>query len=255
MKNLGYTNQYPETDHFIGNAVDDLDVSSNKIERLQPRFTHFFELGKTSHFILRMPQKEIELGANGWLNFFSEESDEFSEDNILSIIHPKDLRFYLECESESLRFFGELSQEDLTHYKTRFDFRIKRNGIYKRFVQQWIVLEPSPEVVLRFLVITTDISQLKRSSSSRFSILNTTANGDPISKYITSSTHPSPLPFSRREHEIFVYLMQNLSSKEIASKLYVTEDTVRGHRKRMLKKANCKNTLGLIMTSFENGWI
>lgn len=52
--------------------------------------------------------------------------------------------------------------------------------------------------------------------------------------------------FSQRELEILNLLSEGHSSKEIASKLHITERTVETHRKNMLEKSKVKNTVGLI---------
>lgn len=255
MKNFGYIGHYPEPDHSDTKADENPDILSNKAEHPPPDLHHFFEFGRTSHYILHMQQEDIEYNNHRWFNHFSKESEEFSTVNIYDHIHPEDLPFYLECESKSHTFFKELSQKDLRNYKTRFDFRVGINGFYKRYLQQRVLLEHENESNRSFLIIMTDISHLKRSSSNHYSItrINKIECSDPNhAPYIKVE---DPFPLTRREKDVYGYLMQSLKTREIAIKLFVSEETIKNHRKRILKKTGCKNTLGLIMTSFENGWI
>ena len=58
--------------------------------------------------------------------------------------------------------------------------------------------------------------------------------------------------FSIREMDVLRWVIQGLSSKEIAFKLSISFNTVETHRKNLLRKANVKTTAGLIKFAFEN---
>lgn len=49
-----------------------------------------------------------------------------------------------------------------------------------------------------------------------------------------------------RELEVMNLLMQGLTNKEIAGRLFISYETVKSHRKNILQKTNCKNTAALI---------
>ena len=53
---------------------------------------------------------------------------------------------------------------------------------------------------------------------------------------------------TKRELEIVKFMVQGLSSKEIAIKLKISMKTVENHRINMLKKSGTKNSIELIMT-------
>lgn len=57
---------------------------------------------------------------------------------------------------------------------------------------------------------------------------------------------------SDREVEILTLICNQYCTKEIAEKLYLSERTVEGHRKRMLVKTNSKNMVGLIIWGIKN---
>lgn len=63
----------------------------------------------------------------------------------------------------------------------------------------------------------------------------------------------SPL-FSNRELSILKLLCEQQTNKQIAFQLGLSENTIRNHRVRMIRKADCKNSLGLILFALENGY-
>ncbi len=57
---------------------------------------------------------------------------------------------------------------------------------------------------------------------------------------------------SDREIEVLTLICSQFNTKEIADKLFLSERTVEGHRKRMLEKTNSKNVVGLIVWGIKN---
>ncbi|SIT16341.1 two component transcriptional regulator, LuxR family [Zobellia uliginosa] len=58
-----------------------------------------------------------------------------------------------------------------------------------------------------------------------------------------------------REREILQLICQEYSSKEIASKLFISVTTVDSHRRSMFKKTGAKNVIGLIRYAVENNLV
>ena len=56
-----------------------------------------------------------------------------------------------------------------------------------------------------------------------------------------------------REKEVLLLLAQDRTSKELAFKLFISLETVRSHRKNLIRKLGVKTTAGLIFRSFELG--
>lgn len=61
-----------------------------------------------------------------------------------------------------------------------------------------------------------------------------------------ASTRKTFGKLSRREIEIIKLISQELTTNEIAEKLFISLHTVESHRKNILKKTNCRNIAGLI---------
>jgi len=58
---------------------------------------------------------------------------------------------------------------------------------------------------------------------------------------------------SDREMEVLHLISDEFTINEIAKKLFISAETVKTHRRHLLKKMNVRNTAGLIRKSFESG--
>jgi DNA-binding NarL/FixJ family response regulator len=61
--------------------------------------------------------------------------------------------------------------------------------------------------------------------------------------------------FSKREKEVLKLLAKGFSSRDISSRLFITEKTVESHRKNLVQKAKVKNTNELIAYASMRGFI
>jgi Response regulator containing a CheY-like receiver domain and an HTH DNA-binding domain len=60
--------------------------------------------------------------------------------------------------------------------------------------------------------------------------------------------HPSP-----REREVLHLLIDGLTAKEIAKKLYVSAHTVETHKRNMIAKLQVQNTMQLVVKAIKMG--
>ena len=60
---------------------------------------------------------------------------------------------------------------------------------------------------------------------------------------------------TRREIEIMRYIGQALNNKDIAEKLYISDQTVSVHRKNIMRKLHVNTTASLIKIAFENNLV
>ncbi|TNE61587.1 MAG: response regulator transcription factor [Bacteroidetes bacterium] len=60
---------------------------------------------------------------------------------------------------------------------------------------------------------------------------------------------------TRREIEVMRYIGQVLSNKDIAEKLYISDQTVSVHRKNIMRKLGVNNTASLIKIAFEHNLV
>lgn len=50
-------------------------------------------------------------------------------------------------------------------------------------------------------------------------------------------------------------ISRELTTSEIADKLFLSMRTVEGHRKNLLEKTGARNVAGLVLQAMRNGWI
>lgn len=61
-----------------------------------------------------------------------------------------------------------------------------------------------------------------------------------------------PIPkLTRREKEILKLVVDELTTEQIAEKLFISSTTVISHRKSLLRKLNAKNTAGIVKAAYE----
>lgn len=66
---------------------------------------------------------------------------------------------------------------------------------------------------------------------------------------------PSPEPLSAQQLVILRLIAQGLSSREIATQLYLSENTVKGYVQEMLHRLNVKNRTEAVMVAVKQGWL
>ena len=66
---------------------------------------------------------------------------------------------------------------------------------------------------------------------------------------------PEETILTKREREILYWMSEGLSSKQLADKLCIAENTIANHRKNILQKTNSKNVAELIRYAINNGII
>lgn len=73
----------------------------------------------------------------------------------------------------------------------------------------------------------------------------------PASKFsLNAETNISP-----RELEVLELICQELTTTEIAQKLFISVRTVEGHRKKMMEKTNVRNMAGLVIYAMKSGLV
>ncbi len=63
------------------------------------------------------------------------------------------------------------------------------------------------------------------------------------------------IALSEREKEVVMLICRELTMKEIAEKISLSEKTIQNHRARIMEKLGVRNTVGLVKYAFESGLI
>ena len=60
---------------------------------------------------------------------------------------------------------------------------------------------------------------------------------------------------SNREKEVLQLIAYELTTKEIANQLYISNHTALSHRKNLMEKLKVRNTAGAVRRAFELGYL
>jgi DNA-binding NarL/FixJ family response regulator len=90
------------------------------------------------------------------------------------------------------------------------------------------------------------------SESVVFELLNRDKH---ISELVNDNFEEKLSNLSDREIEIIILIAKELSSNEIAEKLFLSPATIETHRHNILKKLGIKNSIGLVKFALRNGLI
>jgi two-component system, NarL family, nitrate/nitrite response regulator NarL len=68
-----------------------------------------------------------------------------------------------------------------------------------------------------------------------------------------AQSDPLFIELTEREKEVLKWIVEELTTQEIADKLFISHHTVETHRKNLISKLNVKNTAGLVKYALQNG--
>lgn len=183
--------------------------------------------------------------------------DSLTVTDFMARIHPQDVVYFLNFENKVSDFFGQLKPDQILKYKVSYDFRIKNSEEeYIRILHQVITINQSKEGhVLQTLGVHTNITHIKKDGEPKLSFIGLEGEPSFIDVDYRKAFVYNPDKFSAREKEIIRYLCKGSSSHEIAVALFISEHTVRTHRKNILKKADVKSTAELVVKAIKLGWM
>lgn len=169
---------------------------------------------------------------------------------VMSLIHPKD-RVIIQNESflEMNKLLRSTPSQERSNIKFSYNWRFRRSDQqYVHWLQQFNIIESDIEGnPIVQIGIGMDISHLKMDNKIVFSADWTDLNGNFMN--IKKEFWPEPenqFNITSKEREVLKLIVNGFSSKMIASKLGISEYTVKDHRKHLFVKSQVKNTAQLV---------
>ncbi len=133
----------------------------------------------------------------------------------------------------------------LTMHKTpHFMVHMMENG-----ANGYLVKESGPEELEEAIVKVYETGYYFSDAVSKAMLQRLDGGSKKIQK-IEENLHNE---LSNREQEVLELICQELTTPEIAEKLYLSPRTVEGYRKQLLEKTGTRNTAGLVMWAVRQG--
>ena len=107
--------------------------------------------------------------------------------------------------------------------------------------------------LLSILVITRRALRLKKENAAADEAIGEALNEIEMNDTLSSIGKSQKVGLSRGEEEILPMLAEGLTSKDIAKRLFLTEQTIKWRRQRLIAKFDAKNTVEMISKAREQG--
>ncbi len=184
---------------------------------------------------------------------FGYSEDEFNFELFNHWYHPDDYDRYIHLLKLSNEWVRKLKPDPYS-VEASIDYRVrKKDGSYIKILRQTTIFETcfdnSPKSAFSFI---SDITKIKINTSVNLSLIDVNS-GNVI--FEDKENDPGQVQFTKREKEILMKIKGGKNSKAIAAEFTCSKHTVDTHRRKMLKKAGCRNTMELINYCVRNGII
>lgn len=238
------------------------DLSTVKFDEI---VSSVFSVGPYYYYVIDFTDMSLSHLSSGFEEIHGLKVEQAKTINdILNLAHPDDMGFVSQAEEKALKFIIEtIGADKFTRYKGSYNFRmLTADGSYQLFNHQALVLRMDENnKFIKSLNIHTNISHLTKKNNYKFSLIGLA--GEPsylnLSVYdlqpgIGKNDFPENV-FTKRELEIVKLLAEGFNTKSIAKKLFISPTTAETHRKNILRKSGCENSVKLIARSISEGWI
>jgi DNA-binding CsgD family transcriptional regulator len=183
--------------------------------------------------------------------------------DILALVHPEDMDHVAMAEKKAFDLiYKSIGVDKITRYKECYNFRFKTaDGSYQLYNHQSLILTVDENGnFIKSLNIHTNISHLTKENNHKFSLIGLAGEpsyldldvydeSEKLTKQMTENI------FSKREIEIIRMIVKGFETNDIMKALFISKDTVKSHRKNILKKARCKNGAELAARAVSESWI
>lgn len=178
---------------------------------------------------------------------------------LLDIFQKDDFRVYNEhVFTTNVDFLKSQPTEEHHNFIFSYNFRVRnKSGNYVPILQRGsYITSKETKLPLYSLGMIMDISHFKKDRLIYHTIEKTTVDGFSLNHQLIQENCFYPYAedkiLSVHERNILSAMAEGLSSKQIAVKFKIAENTVANHRKNMLKKTATKNVAELVAFACRN---
>jgi DNA-binding CsgD family transcriptional regulator len=221
---------------------------------------HFFSPGDYYYYIFNFETLMLEYLSGSVKDILGLEPHELNLEKMLGFYHPDDLEKMVEKENAVLKFKTEyLKPEEITEYKTVYLIRyLLPDGKVKRILHQAKAINISKDYkIQQVLGVHADVTYLNIPIDHKISFISDRLPSyyslDP--KNLNLKQIDTKKKFTDQERKIIIMISEGKSSSEICEDLFITENTLKSHRKNILRKGEAKNTPHLIANCIREGII
>lgn len=227
----------------------------NEFNRL---ITSIFSPGAHYYYVVDFFDRELKQVSSSIKSILGLNPETVTFDDIINSIHPEDLTFVSQAEEKAINYFYTvLGKEKVLKYKVCYNFRSRiADGSYQLFHHQAIVLSIDEEGRFgKSLNIHTNINHITTVNNYSIHFIGIADETDSIQLELNKEKKSATVStfFTKRESEVINLMSLGFKSAEIAKKLFISEHTVKNHRKNALKKAGSKSSSELIAKCINEG--
>ncbi|MFY8020922.1 MAG: LuxR C-terminal-related transcriptional regulator [Bacteroidia bacterium] len=201
----------------------------------------YLQLSPATHYLLDYRNKKYIFISESVINLFGYSAEELKKGGVemqFKLMHPDDAKIHLDFSLKQFKnFLRNIPKEELSKYKFSYNYRMKRkDGMYFHMLQEFVILEKDEDDLPLFnFGYATDISNHKSNNKISFK----------VSKYkeglgfieLKKEFYPGHI-LTNKEIEVIQLINQGKTSKEIADITFNSIETIKSHRKNILKKLN-----------------
>ena len=211
-------------------------------------------------YILNFATQEYCFVSESCKSITSYSADEFKNGGrnfFLSLVHKDDVHISAtKIFNSFIEYTRHLGVDDIKKCRFSLNFRLKRkDGVYVKLLQQYVILEVNElGYPLLSLGVISDITAHKSDDKMHFSI----SHYDEKYGFKTISSNSyihEEITLTPREKEIIKHIVCGRSTPEMAELLFISQHTIKTHRKNIFRKTNCKNIAELVNFAIVHGVI
>jgi DNA-binding CsgD family transcriptional regulator len=191
-------------------------------------------------------------------NMTGYEPEQFTDFHfVATLLSPKEMEIMVEISNYFVSRISELNlppHETSRLHSVRNSWLRKKDGTETNLLQHgFTVMVNEQGNPLAQVLIISDITSYN-NAREHFYALTLQKDDGTEETLLAGRVGDSGDMISAREREILKLVSLGNSSKAISERLHISVETVKTHRKNLLEKTNCKNSLDLVRFGYAHGW-